>query len=69
MGTRMCGFASMDSARRREIARKGGKVVHQKGVAHEWTVEEAREAGRKGGMRRSVRLASRLKSRMSEHEG
>ena len=44
------GFASMDSARQREIASKGGKAAHQKGTAHEWTSEEAREAGRKGGM-------------------
>jgi len=44
------GFASMDRAKQREIASKGGKAAHQKGTAHEWTCEEAREAGRKGGM-------------------
>lgn len=44
------GFASMDRAKQREIASKGGKAAHQKGTAHEWTSEEAREAGRKGGM-------------------
>jgi uncharacterized protein len=44
------GFASMDPAKQREIASKGGKAAHQKGTAHEWTSEEAREAGRKGGM-------------------
>src|ERR1700687_1520511 len=44
------GFASMDRNRQREIASKGGKAAHQKGTAHEWTSEEAREAGRKGGM-------------------
>ena len=44
------GFASMDRAKQREIASKGGRAAHQKGAAHEWTSEEAREAGRKGGM-------------------
>ena len=44
------GFASMDRAKQREIASKGGKAAHTKGTAHEWTSEEAREAGRKGGM-------------------
>jgi general stress protein YciG len=39
----------MDAAKRREIASKGGKAAHAKGTAHEWTPEEAREAGRKGG--------------------
>ncbi|MBI2827645.1 MAG: general stress protein [Acidobacteria bacterium] len=40
----------MDRAKQREIASKGGKAAHEKGTAHEWTSEEAREAGRKGGM-------------------
>src|SRR5687768_12336565 len=44
------GFASVDRVKQREIASKGGKAAHQKGTAHEWTSEEAREAGRKGGM-------------------
>ena len=44
------GFASMDRSKQREIASKGGKAAHQKGTAHEWTSEEAREAGRKGGV-------------------
>ena len=44
------GFASMDRTKQREIARKGGKAAHLKGTAHEWTSEEARQAGRKGGM-------------------
>ena len=44
------GFASMDRGKQRDIASKGGKAAHQKGTAHEWTSEEAREAGRKGGM-------------------
>ena len=39
------GFASMDRQKQREIASKGGKAAHAKGTAHEWTSEEAREAG------------------------
>ena len=50
MATEDRGFASMDRSKQREIASKGGKAAHQKGTAHEWTCEEAREAGRKGGM-------------------
>ena len=40
----------MDRVKQKEIASKGGKAAHEKGTAHEWTSEEAREAGRKGGM-------------------
>lgn len=43
------GFASMDVEKQRQIASKGGHAAHQKGTAHEFTPEEAREAGRKGG--------------------
>ncbi|GHF44496.1 general stress protein YciG [Deinococcus metalli] len=43
------GFAAMDASKQREIASKGGKAAHQSGNAHEFTSEEAREAGRKGG--------------------
>ena len=49
------GFASMDRSKQRDIASKGGKAAHQKGTAHEWTSEEAREAGRKGGMASHLR--------------
>ena len=48
------GFASMDPQRQREIASEGGRASHEKGTAHEFTSEEAREAGRKGGMARSA---------------
>ena len=40
----------MDRDKQKEIASKGGKAAHQKGTAHEWTSEEARDAGRKGGL-------------------
>ncbi len=58
------GFASMDRAKQREIASKGGKAAHQKGTAHEWTSEEAREAGRKGGM-----ASHRRRSELTGSEG
>lgn len=48
-GTSKRGFASMDPAKQREIASKGGKAAHEKGTAHEFTSEEAAAAGRKGG--------------------
>lgn len=52
------GFASMSAEKQRSIASKGGRAAHKQGVAHEWTAEEAREAGRKGG---AAQHASRRK--------
>src|SRR5688572_31282453 len=49
MATSKRGFASMDAAKQREIASKGGRAAHAKGTAHEWSSDEARNAGRKGG--------------------
>jgi hypothetical protein len=43
------GFAAMDPERQKQIASEGGRAAHRQGVAHEWSTEEAREAGRKGG--------------------
>ena len=40
----------MDPARQREIASRGGRAAHEKGTAHEWSSDEARNAGRKGGV-------------------
>jgi general stress protein YciG len=54
------GFASMDPQRQREIASEGGRAAHEKGTAHEFTSEEAREAGRKGGQARSANRRSAL---------
>ena len=39
----------MSREKQREIASKGGRAAHEKGTAHEWTADEARNAGRKGG--------------------
>jgi general stress protein YciG len=43
------GFAAMDPAKQRLIARSGGHAAHEKKRAHEFSSEEARIAGRKGG--------------------
>jgi general stress protein YciG len=64
----------MDRAKQREIASKGGKAAHQKGTAHEWTSEEARDAGRKGGLashkrRREQMLSGSGPGEMNESQG
>jgi general stress protein YciG len=59
----------MDRSKQREIASKGGKAAHQKGTAHEWTSEEAREAGRKGGMASHRRKQEQTSSSPSEMQG
>ena len=43
------GFAAMDPERQKQIASEGGRAAHRQGVAHEWSADEARQAGRKGG--------------------
>ncbi len=60
-GNERRGFAAMDPEKQREIARKGGKAAHEKGTAHEFTADEARQAGRKGG-----EVVSRDRSHMSK---
>jgi uncharacterized protein len=52
------GFASMDPNKQREIASKGGRAAHMQGTAHEWSSEEAREAGRKGGASSRQRITA-----------
>src|SRR5580765_3400605 len=44
------GFALLDRTRLKQIASRGGKAAHAKGVAHHWTSEQARLAGRTGGL-------------------
>ena len=63
------GFASMERNKQREIASKGGKAAHQKGTAHEWTSEEAREAGRKGGMASHRRKQEQQNAPMEPESG
>jgi uncharacterized protein len=55
------GFASMDPELRKQIASLGGKAAHKKGTAHQFTPDEAKEAGRKGG-----ELVSRDRTYMAE---
>jgi general stress protein YciG len=68
------GFAAMDRKLVSEIARKGGKAAHSAGTAHEFTSEEAREAGRKGGNashanRRNKQLAEKATVESEKPEG
>lgn len=63
------GFASMDPQRQREIASEGGRAAHEKGTAHEFTSEEAREAGRKGGQARSESNRARNSANNSGNSG
>lgn len=53
------GFAVMDPKKVSEIAAKGGKAAHAAGTAHEFSRDEAREAGRKGGYATHARRKSR----------
>ena len=47
------GFAAMTPDKQKEIAQKGGRAAHEKGVAHQWSPGEAKLSGKKGGMRRA----------------
>ena len=49
------GFAAMDRSRVSEIASKGGKAAHAAGTAHQFSSDEARNAGKKGGVAPHVR--------------
>lgn len=62
------GFAGMDPERQRQISSQGGKAAHQKGTAHEFDSEEAREAGRKGGMVSGGRRRAREQARVNRTE-
>jgi general stress protein YciG len=59
--SRKRGFAAMSAEQQRSIAALGGRAAHEKGTAHEFTVQEAAEAGRKGG-----RTVSRNRAHMAE---
>jgi general stress protein YciG len=59
----------MDRNKQRDIASKGGKSAHLKGTAHEWTIEEAREAGRKGGATAHRRRQTQPEGRELPGEG
>lgn len=55
------GFALLDPRVHKEISASGGRTAHVMGNAHEWTKEEAQEAGRKG-----ARTRQRLKREQQE---
>ena len=55
------GFAAMEHDKQRLIASKGGRAAHEKGTAHEFTQDEARNAGKKGG-----EVVSRDRSHMAQ---
>jgi uncharacterized protein len=57
------GFATMDAARIREFARRGGVAAHRSGRAHQFTSEEARIAGRKGGVAAHLKAAAAAEDR------
>jgi uncharacterized protein len=59
------GFAAMDAEKQRAIASKGGKAAHQKGTAHQFTSEEAREAGRKGGQAQARKSQQAMANRQA----
>jgi uncharacterized protein len=62
-GSSKRGFAAMDPERQRQIASQGGRAAHQQGVAHEWSKEEAREAGKKGGQHSGSRRRNKDEDR------
>lgn len=49
------GFAAMDPEKVKAISSKGGKAAHTAGTAHQFSSDEARNAGRKGGVAPHVR--------------
>ena len=62
------GFASMSKERQLELSSKGGRAVHQKGTAHEWTPEEAREAARKAALARAHKRHGERADESSQRE-
>lgn len=57
------GFAALSPEKRRRIASLGGKQAHANGTAHQWTPEEAREAGRKGGAASTAAYQRRMQAK------
>src|SRR3954470_10250982 len=62
------GFAGMDPALQREIARQGGRAAHEKGVAHRFTSQEARAAGRIGGQHSHGRKRARQEAEQATQD-
>lgn len=60
--SRRQGFASLGADARRKLASRGGTRAHQTGAAHEWTSDEAKEAGRRGGLMSAIRRRERTQA-------
>lgn len=54
------GFQLLSREQMKEIASRGGRAAHANGRAHQFTSEEAREAGRRGGAARRTRKSEGL---------
>ena len=65
----MRGFASMDKARQRDIASKGGRAAHERGTAHEFDSLEATSAARKGHERGTAHEFTREEARIAGKKG
>lgn len=63
------GLALSTPEQRKVIASMGGKAAHLSGRAHEFTSEEAREAGRKGGLARAANKRARLAAIVDSAKG
>lgn len=64
------GFAAMPELKRRNIASMGGKAVHEQGLGHKWSLDEAREAGRRGGLEsQRKRKAAKEAAQAPQHIG
>lgn len=59
----------MDPELQKKIASKGGKSAHAAGAAHEFTKEEAREAGRKGGKAHSREHMAKIGRKGGQSKG
>ena len=63
------GFASMDKAKQREIASKGGRAAHERGTAHEFDTAEAAMAARKGHERGTAHEFTSEEARIAGRKG
>jgi general stress protein YciG len=63
------GFAGLTPEKQREIAAAGGRASHAKGVAHEFTSEEAAAAGKIGGKSHSREHLAEIGARGGKARG
>jgi len=63
------GFASMTPERRREVASRGGKAVHEKGTGHEFNSAEASLAAKIGHQRGTAHEFTTEEARMAGRKG